>query len=245
MSITILNSIVSVTNIPRVVEQVETWVMRNQSIGQYICVFNVHMCMEAFDDTFYNSVVNDADMVVPDGRPIVWAQKILGERGAEQVRGLDLTIALCELATNKDFKIGIFGGDSNLIKLLTCSLQRRYPDLNLALKISPPFRPITVEENASYVQQINDSGVQILFVALGCPKQENWMAKQKNDLHCVMVGVGAAFDFIAGTKKNAPRWIQIMGLEWFFRFLCEPKRLWRRYLYNNPRFVWQILKQIL
>jgi N-acetylglucosaminyldiphosphoundecaprenol N-acetyl-beta-D-mannosaminyltransferase len=124
-------------------------------------------------------------------------------------------------------------------------LAKEFPTLNIACSISPPFRPLTVEEDEIYIQQINDAGVRILFVGIGCPKQENWMAAHKERLLCVMIGVGAAFDFFSGRKRHAPRWMQKAGLEWLFRLVSDPRRLWRRYLKHNPRFVWHFGKQWL
>ena len=120
-----------------------------------------------------------------------------------------------------------------------------FPKLDIAYSYAPPFRRLVNEENKKYVDAINNSGVNVLFVGLGCPKQEIWMAAHKEQVNCVMLGVGAAFDFIAGNKKNAPKWMQSIGLEWLFRFLCEPRRLWKRYLKHNPRFVYHFVLQLL
>ena len=146
----------------------------------------------------------------------------------------------------KNLNIGFYGGSSDsILELVQSNLLKHYPEIKITYAYSPPFRALTEQEDKSVVQQINDTNVDVLFVGIGCPKQENWMAEHKEQLHCVMLGVGAAFDFIAGNKKHAPRWIQKIGLEWLFRLLSEPKRLWKRYLIQNPRFIWYFTLQLL
>lgn len=212
----------------------------------YVCVSNVHMCMEVFDSYENAQVVNQADLVVPDGRPIFWAQRLLGNKNAQQVRGQDLMNALCAASGVDNLKIGLYGGfNTEVLAQVVANLQRQYPDIQIVYKYSPPFRPLTAEEDAQIVDEINSAGVNVLFVGVGCPKQERWMAEHKSKLACVMLGVGAAFDFIAGSKKHAPRWMQVLGLEWLFRFCSEPSRLWKRYLKQNPRFIYYFLQQWL
>jgi len=225
----------------KMLEHIFTW-ERSES-AQYICAANIHMCMEAFDDDAFRDVVNNADLVIPDGRPLVWAQRLLGHRDAQQVRGTDLMLALCQQSAEQNISVGFYGATPELLEQLTNVLSLRYPGLTVSCCIAPPFRALSMNEDADIVRQINDSGVRFLFVGLGCPKQERWMAEHKDKLHCVMLGVGAAFDFIAGNKPHAPRWMQSLGLEWLFRLGCEPRRLWRRYLIQNPRFVWHFFWQ--
>lgn len=213
--------------------------------GVYVCAANVHMCMEAFDDASFLEIVNDADLVVPDGRPLVWAQRLLGHRGAQQVRGMDLMLALCKRSARDGTPIGFYGASSELLGTLIETLQQRFPGLIVVCRIAPPFRELSAVEDTHYIDQINQSGARILFVGLGCPKQERWMATHKESLHCVMLGVGAAFDFIAGNKRHAPFWVQSLGLEWLFRLCSEPRRLWRRYVIQNPRFIWHLASQWL
>jgi len=226
-----------------IIERLDQLVSTEDSV--YICAANVHMCMEAFDDVTYQEVVKNADLVVPDGRPLVWAQRLLGYKDVQQVRGMDLMLALCERSAQDGTPVGFYGGSSEVLELLNENLISRYPDLNVVCRISPPFRILSGEEDQHYIDEINTSGVRFLFVGLGCPKQERWMAEHKDSLDCVMLGVGAAFDFIAGNKRHAPKWMQWLGLEWFFRFCAEPRRLWRRYFYHNPRFIWHFGKQWL
>lgn len=217
-----------------------------QNTGAYVCVSNVHMCMEVFDSREIAQVVNQADLVVPDGRPIFWAQRLLGNKDAQQVRGQDLMNALCAASGTDNLKIGLYGGfNAEVLAQVVTNLQHHYPDIQIVYKYSPPFRPLTAEEDAQIVDEINSAGVNVLFVGIGCPKQERWMAEHKSKLACVMLGVGAAFDFIAGSKKHAPRWMQVLGLEWLFRLCSEPSRLWKRYLKQNPRFIYYFLQQWL
>nr|WP_281417136.1 WecB/TagA/CpsF family glycosyltransferase [Kistimonas asteriae] len=201
--------------------------------------------METFDYEEFCKVVNNADMVVPDGKPLVWAQMLLGHKKARQIRGQDLTMALCKAAPEKNLKVGFYGGTPETLFVMKKCLSEQFFGLDIAYDFSPPFRPLTPLEDEEVIKSINDSGVQILFVGIGCPKQECWMAEHKDRLNCVMLGVGAAFDFIAGNKKHAPRWMQSIGMEWLFRLLSEPNRLWKRYMKQNPRFLWYFTQQLL
>lgn len=209
-----------------------------QRQGGYVCLANVHMCMEAIDDPVFAKVLQQAELVLADGRPIFWAQRLLGARQAEQVRGLNLVLALCQQMQHQGLRLGIYGGqDDALLALLKVQLLRRFPDLNIVYAYAPPFRPLTVVEDELQIAAITEARVDILLVGLGCPKQENWMAAHRTQLTAVMLGVGAAFDFIAGRKAHAPAWLQALGLEWLFRLLSEPRRLSGRYLKHNPRFL--------
>lgn len=239
----ILGMKVDVTSLPGAVSQVNKWCSQRE--GRYICVSNVHMCMEAFDDKHFQLIVNNSDLVVPDGRPLIWAQSLLGAKEVSQVRGMDLMLSLCENSIASNINIGFYGGTTETLKELERILKNRFSNINIVCSISPPFRPLSEKENTAYIKQITDSCVNVLFVGIGCPKQERWMAENVAKLHCVMIGVGAAFDFIAGNKKHAPLWMQKIGLEWFFRFINEPKRLWKRYFMHNPRFVVYFIFQLL
>jgi len=202
--------------------------------------------MEVFDSEDFAAVVNNADLVLPDGRPIFWVQRLLGHSNAEQVRGQDIMTALCAASGSENFNIGFYGGSSTaLLEEVVANLKNSFPDINITYTYSPPFRPLMPDEDTAVVDAINASKVDVLFVGIGCPKQERWMAEHKDKLHCVMLGVGAAFDFIAGSKKHAPRWMQKIGLEWLFRLASEPSRLWRRYLIQNPRFIYHFSKQLI
>ncbi len=231
------------TSYPSATQQILDWALRRES--RYVCVANVHMVMEAYDDAAFRQVVNAADLVTPDGMPLVWIMRWQGLRQQERVYGPTLTLYVLEAASREGLPVGFYGSTPETLEKLKTNLQARYPSLKIVYSYAPPFRSLTAEEDEEVVKAINDSGARILFVGLGCPKQERWMAAHKGRVQAVMLGVGAAFDFLAGVKPQAPRWMQCAGLEWFFRLLTEPRRLWRRYLYNNPRFVLLVLLQLL
>jgi N-acetylglucosaminyldiphosphoundecaprenol N-acetyl-beta-D-mannosaminyltransferase len=215
--------------------QVLAWAAAPES--RYVCASNVHVTMESHDSADFRRIMNEADLVVPDGRPLVWALRLFGVRAATQVRGSTLTVHVLERAAAELVAIGFYGGTSEVLARLLEACRARFPGLRVAYAHAPPFRQLTAEEDAAVVRAINGSGARILFVGLGCPKQERWMASQKGHVHAVMLGVGAALDFLAGVKPEAPVWMQHAGIEWLFRLATEPRRLWRRYAYHNPRFV--------
>lgn len=231
-----------VSSIPEAVATISSWAA--EGVGRYVCVANVHMCMEVFENKNYEKVVNGADLVVADGKPIALAQRLLGHKNAEQVRGEDLVLNLCAQAERDEAVIGFYGATQSILEQLKCRLLHRFPKLKIGCIIAPPFRQTTEEEDTQYLSEIANADVNILFVGIGCPKQERWMAEHQNQLSCIMLGVGAAFDFISGNKRNAPKWMTNLGLEWLFRLLSEPRRLWKRYLKHNPRFVIYFLGQL-
>ncbi len=239
----ILNLRVDEISYQSAVQQILDWASRRES--RYICVANVHMVMEAYDDATFRQIVNSADLVTPDGMPLVWVMRWQGIRQQERVYGPLLTEYVLEAASKEGIPVGFYGGTAETLQKLKRNIQKRYPSLAIAYLHAPPFRPLTSQEDEEAVRSINDSGARILFIGLGCPKQERWMAMHKGRVQVVMMGVGAAFDFLAGVKPQAPRWMQRAGLEWLFRLLTEPRRLWRRYLYHNPRFVFLVLLQLL
>lgn len=241
--ISVIDMQVNVTSLNQVLNQVASWAQEPQ--GRYVCVSNVHMCMEVHDSTVFRQVVNGADLVVADGKPIQVAQRLLGAPQAGQVRGMDLTLGLCELAAREGIRVGFYGGAPEVLVEMQQALVKAYPGLDIGYSYSPPFRALSADEDADICRQINASGARILFVGLGCPKQEAWMAAHRDSVQGVMLGVGAAFDFIAGRKQHAPRWMQAVALEWLFRLASEPRRLWARYLKHNPRFVLYFLRQWL
>jgi len=245
MRINVLTNKINLISINSVIQKIDLWVKSPDLVGRYICVSNVHMTMLAFDDVKFQNIINNSDLTVPDGLPLVWAQKLLGNSATSQVRGCDLSIAVCELACKGGIPIGLYGATENVIKKMESKLHEMFADINIVYSFSPPFRKLTSDETDQYVNDIVCSGAKILLVGLGCPKQETWMFEHRKSLSCVMLGVGAAFDFIAGRKKSAPRWIQKVGLEWFFRLLSDPRRLWKRYLKHNPRFIYYFILQLL
>jgi len=206
---------------------------------------NVHTVMEAHDDQQFRDCVNAADLVTPDGMPLVWALRLQGLRGARRVYGPDLTETVLAAAEAEGIPVGFFGGSEAVLSLLIDKVRKRFPRLPVVYHVAPPFRPLTEEEDAAVISDVAESGARILFVGLGCPKQERWIAEHRNRIPAVMLGVGAAFDFLAGTKAQAPDWMQGAGLEWMFRFVTEPRRLWKRYTKHNPRFLVLMLMQLM
>lgn len=214
--------------------------------GAYVCVSNVHMCMVSYDSDEFRQVVDSADLVLPDGKPLSWAQRILGHKTARQVRGQDIMLSLCDLSVRQGLSVGLYGGANEaILEKVKVVLGDLFPGLDITFSYSPPFRAHTDKEDIGVVDAINAAEVDLLFVGIGCPKQEIWMAEHKARLNCVMLGVGAAFDFVSGEKKHAPRWIQSLGMEWLFRLCSEPRRLWKRYLDTNTRFLILFLLQVL
>lgn len=244
MRVSILGMLVNVTSCEEVVRRVSSWMERGNRQGTYICVSNVHMVMETFDNEAFRSIVNEANLALPDSKILAWAQKSLGEKGAQQVYGPDIMVALCKRAAQDRLRIGLYGGTAESLDKIQRNLHQKFPQLHFSYIFSPPFRPLTPAEDSTVVEEIRASGTQILFVGLGCPKQELWMAEHKDRVNAVMLGVGAAFDFIAGNKRNPPAWIRSIGLGWLFRLLSEPRRLWKRYMKQNPRFVWHFSRQL-
>jgi N-acetylglucosaminyldiphosphoundecaprenol N-acetyl-beta-D-mannosaminyltransferase len=222
--------------------QVLDWAAAGES--RYVCVATVNNLIEGCDDPGYNALMEAADLVTPDGMPLVWALRLLGVPDASRVYGPDLTPLVCEEAARRGVPVGFYGGQDDVLDDLAASLTTRYPGLRIAYRWSPPFRPLTTEEEARVADDLVRSGTRVLFVGLGTPKQERWMADHKG-LPMVMLGVGAAFDFLSGRKRQAPRALQGLGLEWLYRLAHEPRRLWRRYLYRNPRFVALFAAQLL
>ncbi|MFZ1084451.1 MAG: WecB/TagA/CpsF family glycosyltransferase [Terracidiphilus sp.] len=239
----ILGVKVAVSSYEDVVHRSLFWARLRLSRAQLFA--NVHVVMEAVDDPDFLRLLNTADVVNPDGMPLVWALRALGESKARQVCGPDATLALLEAAECAGVPVGFYGGTQAILDTLSNVIRLRYPNLLLAYIESPPFRALTPEEDAAVVDRIVTSGARLLFVGIGCPKQERWIVEHLGRVPAVMFAVGAAFDFIAGSKRRAPRWMSRCGLEWLFRFILEPRRLARRYLKHNPRFIFKFLRQLL
>ena len=223
--------------------RIDAWIAQRHP--NYICVTGVHGVMESQQDEDLRQIHNHAGMVVPDGMPLVWLGKLHGHSHMTRVYGPDLMLALCERSVERGYRHYLYGGAEGVPELLAERLRQRFPGIQIVGTYSPPFRPLTPEEDETIVQRINQSHPDIVWVGLSTPKQERWMAAHVGRVSApVLIGVGAAFDFHAGLKPQAPRWMQRSGLEWFFRLLTEPRRLWRRYLINNPKFVARVAMQL-
>lgn len=240
---TILGIDVADSTYDNVVQKSLWWAHSKES--RALAFANVHVLMEAHDDPSFGACLQRFDMVNPDGMPLVWMLKLLGRKRATRVYGPDCTLAMLKAATQEGITVGFYGGSQKVLDALLESVKFKFPGLDIKFAYSPPFRPLTPEEDEIMVQQIANSGAQILFVGLGCPRQERWVVDHLGRLPVVMFAVGAAFDFIAGAKPQAPSWMMRSGLEWLFRFASEPRRLSGRYLKHNPRFVFLALRQFL
>lgn len=212
----------------------------------YVCVTGVHGVMEAQADPELRSILNHAFLNTPDGIPMVWVGRLRGFRQMKRVYGPDLMLMLCEFTRDKPYTHFLYGGADGVAPELKRRLEQRFPGLKIAGTYTPPFRPLNPTEEAELMEKINSLKPDVLWVGLSTPKQEKFMARYRQQLDTTLLfGVGAAFDFHAGRVRQAPRWMQRSGLEWFFRLCCEPRRLWRRYFTNNPRFIWRICCQFL
>jgi N-acetylglucosaminyldiphosphoundecaprenol N-acetyl-beta-D-mannosaminyltransferase len=234
---------VSSTSYSHARQTIRAWAQ--QGASRYVCVASVNNVMGAYDSPEFQRVMNQADLVTPDGMPVVWGLRLLGHRAASRVYGPDLTPILLEMAAESGFPVGFYGGAPQTLKGLLAVVAQRFPKLRVAYSFSPPFRPLSPQEDEQIVAAINAAGVRILFIGLNTPKQDYWMAAHKGRVQSVMVGVGAAFDFLAGTKRQAPRWMMPLGLEWLFRLATEPRRLWKRYLKHNPRYAVLLALQLI
>jgi N-acetylglucosaminyldiphosphoundecaprenol N-acetyl-beta-D-mannosaminyltransferase len=239
----ILGVRVDSTSYPDATHRVLTWA--SQAESRYVCHGVVASVMAARDSPAYRETLARADLVTPDGMPLVWLLRLLGIRGATRVYGPDLMSILLAKSAVAGTPVGFYGGTEAVLQRLVGTAQRRFAGLQIVFAESPPFRPPTPEEDRRTIEGIEASGARILFVGLGSPKQELWMHAHVGRINAVMLGVGAAFDFLAGAKPQAPRWMQSSGLEWLFRLITEPGRLWRRYLVGNPRFAVLALAQVL
>lgn len=239
----ILGMRVDATSYADATQRITGWAKENK--GRYVCVANVHMVMETYDSAEFRQIVNHAALVTPDGVPLVWGLQALGVKSASRVYGPTLTLHVCRAAAKQGIPIGLYGGTPESLQAFTARLHEEFPQLQVACQIAPPFRPLTPEEDAQYTQQIVSSGAKIVLVGIGCPKQERWMAAHEDRIPAVMLGVGAAFDFHSGRVKQAPAAVQRLGLEWLFRLVMEPRRLWKRYLKHNPRFVALFARQLM
>lgn len=240
----ILKVRINVTNLDLAVKKISGWIEARQK--NYVCVAPVATVMDCQDDPEYRRIVNEAGMTTPDGMPLVWLGRLKGNAIMGRTYGPDLMAALCRVSEEKGYRHYFYGGSPETNRLLLENLKHKFPRLNIAGGVAPRFLQVKEMEERTVLDQINASGADILWVGLGSPKQDYWMALHREKISIpVMIGAGAAFDFLAGTKPQAPRWMQRSGLEWLFRLLCEPRRLWRRYLIGNLRFIVLVLRDMV
>ncbi len=233
---------VDATNYQDATAQILEWA--GQARSCYVCVAAVNNIMEARNSADYHAVMEQAELVTSDGMPLVWLLRWLGVPRATRIYGPDLMPAVLAAAAAEEIPVGFYGGNRPVLARLTELARERFPGLRIAYAESPPFRELTPQEDERTAVAIRQSGARIIFVGLGSPKQDRWMNLQQGRIHAVMLGVGAAFDFFTGAKPQAPVWMQRSGLEWAFRLATEPKRLWRRYLKQNPRFLMLAIAQL-
>ncbi|MFZ6029769.1 MAG: WecB/TagA/CpsF family glycosyltransferase [Chloroflexota bacterium] len=236
---------VSPINTSLALQVIDGWIERNEH--RYICVTGVHGVIESQRSETLRHIHNAAGLVTPDGMPLVWLSRLQGFPSVDRVYGPDLMLALCQHSSvDKGYRHFLYGSKPNVLACLKTNLLKRYPELKIVGVHAPPFHPLSSEEVDAETQAINDANPDIVWVGLSTPKQEYWMDRNRTRLNAkVLIGVGAAFDFHAGLKKQAPYWVQRSGLEWLFRMATEPRRLWKRYLFNNPVFLALTFAQLL
>lgn len=233
---------ISAINMGMAIEELTRWVHEREQ--HYVCVTGVHGVMESQRDPELLRIHNRSGLTTPDGMPMVWAGKKAGADHMSRVYGPDLMLEICQRSPAAGWTHYFYGGKDGVPELLTRELQERFPGLNVVGTHSPPFRPLTEEEAAQIAAGINAAQPDFVWVGLSTPKQERWMDANIDKLDApAILGVGAAFDIHAGLLPQAPAWMQQRGLEWLYRLLKEPRRLWKRYLGNNPRFVFQVLRR--
>jgi N-acetylglucosaminyldiphosphoundecaprenol N-acetyl-beta-D-mannosaminyltransferase len=225
------------------VQRILSWARRRES--RHVCFVNVHATVTAGRDKAFAHALLTSDLNLPDGAPVAWMMRRLAWPQQPRISGPDVMESLCEEAARQSLHIFLLGGTPDTLALLQTSLQQRWPSLRLAGALSPPFRALTDTERHQTAQAINDSGAHIVFVGLGCPKQELWMDAQHSRINAVMLGVGAAFDFHAGTLRRAPLWMRRVGLEWLHRLVQEPRRLVWRYVSTGSQFALGAAAQLL
>jgi N-acetylglucosaminyldiphosphoundecaprenol N-acetyl-beta-D-mannosaminyltransferase len=235
---------VSAIDMPGALAALAGWVEGGER--HYVCVSGVHGVMESLRDPALRRIHNAAGLVTPDGMPLVWLGRAAGMAHVRRVYGPDLMLAVCAESAARGWRHYFYGGADGVPELLAERLRARFPGLAVVGTHSPPFRALTPSEEAAEAERINAADPHFVWVGLSTPKQERWMAARRAALRApALLGVGAAFDFHAGLKRQAPRWMQRAGLEWAFRLASEPRRLGRRYLVNNPLFVWHVAQQFL
>jgi N-acetylglucosaminyldiphosphoundecaprenol N-acetyl-beta-D-mannosaminyltransferase len=227
----------------RAVATLDTW--RTEGRRDYVCVVSVHGIVVSQRDPVIRSALNRCGLATEDGMPLVWWSKLSGHRDARRVCGSDLLEHMCAAGVGRQYRHYFYGGSPRVVERLVERLQARHPGMIVAGYRSPPFRPLTAEEDAAHVAEINATKPDFVWIGLGMPKQEKWMVSHLGRIEAAaLIGVGAAFDFHAGTKPRAPTWMQRSGLEWLFRLASEPRRLAHRYLIDNTLFIGHTLQHV-
>ena len=239
----VLGAPIDVLSPAEAVARIAAWALRRES--RVVCMCNVHSVVTASKDPEFMRVIEAADMAAPDGAPVAWMLRRLGAAAQTRVAGPELMLQYCAHAAACGESLFLYGGTEATLRRLQSRLCQRWPALQIAGALAPPFRILTAAEDDAIVETINASGAATVWVGLGCPKQELWMAAHRTRVQAVMIGVGAAFDFHAGTRPRAPEWMRKRGLEWLFRLATEPRRLGRRYAVTNLAFMYGTARQLL
>jgi len=242
MKIRIINYLINNISLSNLLNKVINW--HKDKKAHYICISNVHSCIESFKDKRFKQAHNSADLALADGRPIYWALKLLGSKNAEHLPGYYITDKICELANKKKIKIGFYGSTNENLKKIKLNLKKKYKKLRIEYIFSPPFITLSKLEDKKIISKINKSKVDVLFVCLGCPKQELWMHEHKKNLKCIMIGIGAVADFLSGNKILPNKFFEYLGLAWLIRLITEPRRLFWRYFSTNFLFLFLFFLQI-
>lgn len=241
--VNILGTGVSAVNMEMALAAIAGWIDNRSQ--HTICVTPAHSIMDGYHQPELRRIFNDSGMTTPDGMPTVWLARLAGYKHVSRVYGPDLMDNTCRISVERGWRHFFYGGAPGVAEDLAARLDAKYPGLQVVGIYAPPFRPLTSEEDRNVVERINQARPDIVWVGIGSPKQEYWMQAHLGQVEApVLAGVGAAFDFLSGRKKQAPRWLQRSGLEWLFRFASEPGRLWRRYA-QYPLFVWLVVLQRL
>ena len=231
----ILKTNINVTNMSDTIEYIGGHL--DDLRGKYICVSNVHTTVMSYENEEYRKIQNGAAMALPDGAPLSSYSRRKGYKQAQRVTGPDLMRELFAISKEKGYRHYFYGATEETLQSMKEVLERDYPGIQIAGMYAPPFRALTPQEDAQIVAKINESRPDFIWIGLGAPKQEEWMYQHMGQLQGVLIGVGAGFDYLAGYIKRAPRWMQRMSLEWLYRLLQDPKRLWRRYFTSNVKFI--------
>ncbi|MGD1841216.1 MAG: WecB/TagA/CpsF family glycosyltransferase [Thermonemataceae bacterium] len=239
----VISLAISLTSYQEALQQIVHWGKLNKAA--YACFANVHMTIEAYRQKLFASQVNQANYVFADGKPLVIALRLLYGVTQERIAGMDFMEDIFRQAHTQQLKIFLYGSTDDVLDAICKRARQQYPQVQIVGRISPPFRKLSEQEQQKYIDQINDTGAHLVLVALGCPKQEKWMARYSPQIRAVLLGVGGAFPVFAQMQKRAPNWMQKWALEWLYRFWQEPRRLWKRYFITNTYFLWLFFRQLL
>lgn len=237
----VLNTKITAISFQKVMDSIFKWIKTNDK-RKYVCICNTQSLVTASNDSRFQNVLKNADICTPDGMPLVWAMRMFGFKNQERVDGPNLMLKLCEHSVKHNTRIFLYGGKNETLIRLNEKLVNDYRGIKIVGTYSPPFRHLDEKEVKEIQCRINETHPDLVFVSLGCPKQEFWMNENYQSINGVLIGVGAAFNYIIGDIKRPPMIFQKMGLEWLFRLFTEPKRLFKRYMYNNSAYIYKFIK---